>query len=82
MFWLIEDNEQFKDFSCQGFNEVFLEVIPNNASCMHCCIKLLDHALKQIDTVLMRIYCITLYTSNKLLIRTFVCTTSITCCLL
>ena len=30
MFWLIEDNEQFKDFSCQGFNEVFLEVIPNN----------------------------------------------------
>ncbi len=30
MFWLIEDSEQFKDFSYQGFNEVFLEVIPNN----------------------------------------------------
>ena len=30
MFWLIEDSEQLEDFSCQGFDEVFLEVIPYN----------------------------------------------------
>ena len=30
MFWLIEDSEQLEDFSCQGFDEVFLEVIPHN----------------------------------------------------
>jgi hypothetical protein len=30
MFWLIEDSEQLEDFKRQGFDEVFLEVIPYN----------------------------------------------------
>ena len=30
MFWLIEDSEQLKEFDCQGFSEVFLEIIPLN----------------------------------------------------
>ena len=30
MFWLIEDNEQLKKFDCRGYNEVFLEVIPQD----------------------------------------------------